>query len=215
MGTRGVIVTAYVEGDLASLYQPEPGDLVVCADGGYVLAVRAGIRPHVFLGDSDSCSGEAVRPETYRIAVPVEKDETDTLLCIRYAIQAGCREIVVLGGIGGRLDHTIANLQSMAEAYSQVDRISMLDACHCVFFLENGQVSVPRQEGMHLSLLSFSGSCSGVSVQGVKYPLREALLTNRYPLGVSNEFLEEEAVITCREGQLLVILSRDRVPELS
>lgn len=209
MNRRGVIVTAWVEGDLAELYSPAEGDLLLCADGGYELALERGLCPQVYLGDGDSSHSPSVVTGTQQIAVPVEKDETDTLLCLRYAVRSGCREILLLGGIGGRLDHTLANLQAMAEIAPQVERISMEDACHKVFFLENGTLRFPRKDGWHLSLLSFSPRCVGVSASGVKYPLAEAELRNSFPLGVSNEFQGEEAVVTCKEGQLLVILSRD------
>jgi thiamine pyrophosphokinase len=189
------------------MYMPRENDLILCADGGYAHAVRAGIVPHWIIGDCDSIE-EARLPREKLLRVPKEKDDTDTMLCIRHALKEGCTDALLLGGIGGRLDHTLANIQSLAFAHQHKLRASMKDANNEVFFLESETRLIKKEENTALSLFSFSNLCEGVSVSGVRYPLENAVLTQNFPLGVSNAFMEQEARIRVEKGLLLVVLSK-------
>ena len=121
----------------------------------------------------------------------------------------------IIGGLGGRLDHTVSNLQSLAYAAGKGIKAYIIDEQNVVSLLSCGQPAVPqvmhikKRPGYKLSLLSYSEKCEGVSVSGTHYTLSDASLTNAFPLGVSNEFEEDVAEVRMSEGQLLVILSKD------
>ncbi len=207
---RCVIVTAYPK--RASLLRSVallPDDFIVCADGGYQLADAAGIRPNVLIGDFDSWTGDEAPDceEIYR--VPRQKDDTDTMLCVKYALQNGYREIVIVGGIGGRFDHTMANLNALAYGLDHGASVAMVDEHNLAVMLENGEMEIRRKTGCKLSLVAYSDQCFRVSISGVEYPLKNALLCNCYPIGISNEFTEDCAHLSCGKGKLLVLLSRD------
>ncbi len=207
MEHRFVIFTAYLNGSVKNAYTPAGNDFILCADNGYTHAVNAGITPDLVIGDFDSINSDKV-PENLRLRVPAEKDDTDTMLCIRYALKKGAKECLLLGGMGGRFDHTVSNLQALAFAHSQGMQIIMCDEFDSAFFLEGEELKLKKQEGFALSLFAYSAQCTGVTITGVKYPLKDAELTNSFPLGVSNEFIDEEAHISVKTGLLLVILSR-------
>lgn len=204
---RAVIFTAYIKGDVRAFYVQNEGDLILCADGGYRFAKDAGIEPHVILGDCDSMEA-AHMPYEKLIRAPKEKDDTDTMLAIRYAIDQGASEALVLGGLGGRFDHTFANVQSLAFAHMHGVRASLIDGKNRVYLLENESITLTREPNMSLSLFAFSEVCKGVCVKGVQYPLENARLSQSFPLGVSNAFVSEEASVCVKQGILLLILSR-------
>ncbi len=209
---RCVIIPAWAPDGIREIMGFNGEDLIICADGGYALAQRENIQPHVLVGDFDSL-GEVPKelpPGCRVIRVPREKNETDAFLCLQCGMKAGCRFFVMAGGIGGRLDHTVAHLQILAYASEHGLQMWMMDRDNRVTMMEPGEVRIPRAEGFKLSVLSHSDRCLGVTLENVKYPLSDAELTNAFPLGISNEFEGEEAVIRLKEGRLLLLLSRDR-----
>ncbi|OQA14157.1 MAG: Thiamine pyrophosphokinase [Firmicutes bacterium ADurb.Bin356] len=204
---RLIIFTAYLNGSAKAAYTPKSNDFVLCADSGYIHAQKAGIRPNLVIGDFDSLKSELV-PENLRLLAPKEKDDTDTMLCIRYALDKGYKQGLLIGGIGGRFDHTFSNLQALAFAHYRGLQLTMCDEFDSAFLLSEGEHKIEQKEGYALSLFSFSERCSGVTVKGVKYPLNNAELVNTFPLGVSNEFLDNKARIFIKSGLLLAVLSR-------
>ncbi len=203
-----VIITSYIEGNLSRLMEGEHPDLILCADGGYDHAQRAGIVPDFLMGDFDSLSG-SVQPGIETITFPAEKDDTDTGLCLRAAMERGCDDILIIGGLGGRFDHALANIQLMAAAVDQVTRIAMKDRKNYITILKDGQLRLPRKNNAHLSVLSLSDTSLGVCLEGVKYPLSDYTMTRTFPLGVSNEFAEDQAKISVKKGTLFVALCED------
>ena len=202
---KALILTPYHDGPLPLSLLLTGVDLILCADTAYLAAERAGIFPDAVIGDFDhehtssQAHGNVVR-------VPSEKDDTDTMLCIKYAIDAGADELVIAGGIGGRLDHTIANLQSLAYAESHGVHAVLTDGRNEARVI-SGHIRIPKKPGFYLSVFAYGGECRGVSEIGVRYPLRDAVLSVNFPLGVSNEIVDDYAEIEVREGRLLVILS--------
>ena len=127
-GGTALILCASPEWDSGlAAEQAKKADLVICADGGYLRAEAAGIVPDVLMGDFDSCALEKVR-ELEKIVYPVRKDDTDLILALRYALERGCKRAVVLGCFGGRLDHTIGNLQSIAYGWRHGLSVTLMDA---------------------------------------------------------------------------------------
>ena len=180
-------------------------DFIICCDSGLYHAEGLGIKPKLIVGDFDSHPLPQTDVETIRL--PCEKDDTDTMLCIKYAIGAGAEEIVIAGGIGGRLDHTIANIQSLAYAASRGVSAVLTDGRNEARIL-SGRARFPKKPGFYFSVFAYGGPCRGVSESGVKYPLRNVGLDSDFPLGVSNEITEDFADIEVKEGRLLIIQSK-------
>ncbi len=200
------MATCYIYGAMpcGSTEKLKEGDLLIAADGGY--AYLQGQKPDLVVGDFDSLGyvpeGEQI------IRHPVQKDDTDMLLAVREGLKRGYRKFALYGGIGGRLDHTIANLQVLAFLREQ--------GCQAVLYGEKEEVHLLRNETLTfssgrkglLSVFSFEKEARGVTLSGLAYELTDAVLTNTFPIGTSNEFIGTEAQITVADGSLLVICER-------
>ena len=194
-------------GAFTPLPQPDETTFVIACDRGYAYARRCGIRPDLLVSDFDSYDGP-VDPEIPLQRFPSEKDDTDTMIAIRAALERGFREAVLYCALGGRLDHTLANLQSLAFALSHGLRLRIVSEDTEVMLLQDGTLSLPRREGFALSVFAFSERCRGVSLRGTKYTLTDAELENSFPLGVSNEWAAGTATVSVKGGTLLIVLSK-------
>ena len=191
-------------------------DAVIAADSGYLTAKRFGIKPTLLLGDLDSLDktkldGDEL-DEIEKIIVSPIKDDTDTQLAVDTAISRGVSRITIIGGLGGRIDHTLSSvflLEYLAE--KGVDGV-ITDGKNRVRLMRAfGQMCTLRAERgyKYLSLVALSDICRGVSVSGVYYPLDSVELTRRYSYAVSNEITAEFAEIALCDGVMLIIESRD------
>ncbi|NLD19419.1 MAG: thiamine diphosphokinase [Clostridiales bacterium] len=205
---RGIVITSFVEGKIRQLVGIDEDDYIICADGGLALALAEGIKPDVVIGDFDSLDIQVPNGVSVQ-RLPVHKDVTDTAAALQYAEERGLDYIVIAGGIGGRLDHTIANIQNIFAALDRGVTVVMVDKGNTVMALRDSSAKIKKLGSCKLSLFSFSQKCLGVTVSGVEYPLKEHTLTADYPLGVSNEFVKDEAFVRVRQGRLLVILSQE------
>jgi len=216
------IITAYIDGTLTEIISPSESDFIICADGGYEIATSFNIVPHLVIGDADSGGvtlissdgskfnsvSNVATSKTEFIRLQTEKDEADTFVCVQHAVALGYDDITIVGGIGGRLDHTVSNIQTLTHFASKTKRVSFTDENNFMTVIDNSNITLPRKEGFSISLFSLSDICDGVTISGVYYPLTNATLTNTHPLGLSNEFIEDEAFIEVKDGRLLVIMSR-------
>lgn len=186
-------------------------ELVLSADGGMNHLNRLGLQADLYIGDFDSFSGSL--PEKIKIIrVKKEKDETDTLLAARYAVENGFRDIRIIGGLGGRLDHTMANFITLRYIAENGGRGMLCGSDNIVYFVKDGSITLEKQEGYYVSVFPFGGQAVGVSERGMKYSLTDAVLRPDFPVGVSNEFSEKSAEIRVKNGCLLIILSAMDVP---
>ena len=192
-------------------FAPLPEDLrrpafVIACDRGWQYARRLGLSPDLTVGDFDS----APPPETGAPVerVPTRKDDTDTMLAARRALEKGFRDIAVCCAFGGRLDHTLANLQTAAWLVSHGARVRLTGTDTDALAFSGGTAEFPRRDGWSLSVFALTDACDGVSIRGTKYECESAALTSAFPLGVSNVWAEEEAVISVKSGILLVMQSR-------
>lgn len=202
---RCVIFTAWCEGDVHAAYDPRPDDCVLCADGGYLFAEAMGVKPDCIMGDFDS----AAMPERDNIlCYPVEKDDTDTMLCLKYGLEQGFDDFLIVGGFGGRVDHMLANFQTLNFAAMRQVHCEMYDGNTWATVIRNGAMRIAKRPGK-LSVLAMDAECKGIDERGVKYPLTDATLCNTFPLGVSNEFAADYAEISVREGAILIIICAD------
>ncbi|MBQ7839923.1 MAG: thiamine diphosphokinase [Lachnospiraceae bacterium] len=190
-------------------------DYVIAADGGYSYCKLLGIEPDLILGDFDSVLEEDAKelaqiyekdPEKV-IVLPVEKDETDMLAAIHAGLEEGCREFHLYACQGGRLEHTIANIQCLNYLKECGAVGYMMDGTGMILVAKNETVSFqPGLEGM-LSLFSLGERAEGVTIQNMKYELQDAVITNSFPIGISNEFIQEKASITVKNGTLVIIVT--------
>lgn len=185
-----------------------PDDLVVACDGGYPAAARRGWHVDLAVGDFDSYKGP-IAPGTEVFTAPPMKDDTDAMLGARMALKRGCDDFLLLGAFGGRLDHTVANFQTMAWLCSHGARAQARASRNRAWVIKDGTLTLPRMAGWHLSVFAWGGPCAGVTLRGVAYPLTEHLLEPDLALGVSNEFAEDAARITAGNGMLLVVASKE------
>lgn len=184
--------------------RPEKGDLQIAADAGYLLCRREGLRPDLVIGDFDSMP----EPEDAKdcVRVPVEKDDTDSMLALREGLRRGCTEFHLYGATGGRrLDHTLANLQALAFLCRHGARGYLYDRGFIYTVIENETLTLRREvEWGLVSLFAMSGRAEHVTLVGLQYPLVDGTLESDFPLGVSNHFVAPEASITAGKGLLLV-----------
>lgn len=188
---------------------PQQGDLVIAADGGYRHALACGAAVQVLLGDFDSL-GEASLPEGLEVhRLPPEKDLTDTQLAVDLALQRGATELVLVGGLGGRLDHTLSNLAILERLEAQHLHGLITNGKNRVRFLRNNSTLIPRSSYRYLSLIAADEVVRGVTVEGCKYPLKRARLTRTLQYAVSNELTGNCALIDVRRGGVWIVESRD------
>ncbi len=200
-------IISFIEKDAAKLLAAlDKSSYILCADGGYAYAKECNITPDIIIGDFDSYKG-TLPDDIPAITVPSEKDDTDTGLCISYAIEHGFDDITIYGGLGGRLDHTIANLQLISSVAEKGIRIRILDISNQAYSISGCSIEIPRRSGSYISVFSASDISEGVSEAGVKYCLDNATLHRNFPLGVSNEFADDKALISVKKGTLIIIVS--------
>lgn len=202
------IITSFVAGDLSLLLDNGCDDFILCADGGYSIAAEYGVTPDLVIGDFDSIKS-TIPAEIKTIKLPVEKDDTDTMACVKYAINNGYKEIIIIGGTGGRLDHTMANLQCLYYGVNHGINITLKDEKNIVSLHFPSKIQVKKREDFKLSIFAFSEFCGGITLSGLKYPLQNYTLQQSFPLGISNEFVSDYAIISFNTGVLLLILSKD------
>lgn len=188
-------------------------DLIIAADSGYNNASRLGVRPGLLLGDLDSIDRGALAPDELehieKIIVPAIKDDTDTQLAVDTAISRGADEIIIIGGLGGRLDHTLSTVFLLEYIKDKGARGVITDGRNRVRIMESGEELTIKRGYKYLSLVGLTDTCEGVSISGVFYPLKDAVLERKYAFAVSNEITADAAEISLSKGILLVIESRD------
>ena len=203
-GGRCVILTGRIEGDLKKLYSPETNDLLLAADAGWVYARDAGLAPDVVIGDFDSSAWPDVARDIHYH--PPEKDDTDTMMAVKYGLAAGYRDFTLYGGLGGHLSHTLANLQALQYLADHGARGVFLDEGTSARLVSAGEtLRISGETGGRISVFAWGGEAGSVSIRNLKYQVEDARLSPGFPLGVSNEFTEKEAEISVGEGTLLVI----------
>ena len=189
---------------------PRGDDLVIAADSGWNNATALGERPTLLLGDMDSLGEENIPEGVELFRVPAEKDLTDTQLAVDLALSRGATEIVIIGGLSGRLDHTLSNLAILEHLHARGVRCLINDGYNRARYLKNDSILLPRGAYRYLSLLAADDKVRGVSAEGVKYPLQNATLSRRYQYAVSNELTGNCAFVAVRRGGLYLIESDDR-----
>lgn len=205
-------------------FAPVPGDLVLAADGGYRALYSLGYTPDLLLGDFDSLGDLPLPPDLPVLRFPARKDDTDTGLALRHGLDRGFRDFALYGCAGGRVDHLLANLQSMARVSRLGATIRLAAPEYDAWALTGPAPDAPapatphapdgpaatltlpdRPGGTLVSVFCHGDRAEGVTLTGLSYPLDGADLTGDFPLGVSNRRLEgQPATVSVRRGTLLI-----------
>jgi thiamine pyrophosphokinase len=184
--------------------------LIIAADGGANALYEVGLAPHTVIGDNDSLHEtvlawlQAQGCELVRL--PQEKDETDLEMALLLAVERGASTIDVLGALGGRLDHTLANITMLTMEPLAGRRVRLLDEQQELFAVRGGEsLELSGQQGDTVSLLPLTPAASSISLRGLYYPLQDATLSAARARGVSNVLLEHTGHISVQQGTLLVL----------
>lgn len=193
----------FCAGDFHGLAEPVTAeDLCIAADGGLRHLQQLGLEPDVILGDFDSLGYIPQKATVF----PVEKDDTDAMLAVRHGLKMGCDRFVIYGALEGpRLDHTVANFQTLQFLADHGARGFLVGKTTAVTVVRDSTLTLPAaQEGI-LSVFCLGSDAHGVTLRGLQYPLEDGTLTAGFPLGVSNHFTGQAASVTVKKGSLLVL----------
>jgi thiamine pyrophosphokinase len=187
------------------LLSPIPkNSLVIAADGGLRHTQALGLTPDIILGDFDSLGYIPTGSRVY----PVEKDDTDAMLAVRVGLEQGCGNFLFYGAMDGpRLDHTIANFQTLAFLSTHGARGWLIGRDYIATVLSAESIDFSGEASGIFSLFCL-GASAEVSIEGLHYPLSRGRLTPDFPLGVSNHFVGTPARITVHEGLVLALWDR-------
>ena len=196
----------FCAGEFCGLAEPlHSEDFVIAADGGLTHLQGIGVVPNEIIGDFDSLG---YVPENATV-FPVEKDDTDSILAVRRGLSLGYREFVIYGSLGGgRLDHTLANLQTLAFLAAHGATGHLVGNDNIVTLVQDGALRFPATAEGIVSVFCLGQDAEGVTIRGLQYPLENGTITSRFPLGVSNHFMGENAEISVKSGSLWVIYPR-------
>ena len=183
------------------------GDFLIAADAGYGEVARQGLKADLVVGDFDSLGAE---PQGENIIKhPVMKDDTDTMLAVKLGFERGYTRFYMYGMLGGaRLDHTIANIQTLAYIASQGGQGYIIGEKCCLTALKDGEVRFTKEAQGIISVFCLGAPAKGVTLEGLLYPLNDYTLVPDMPLGVSNEFTGVPARVRVQDGAI-VALFRD------
>ena len=177
--------------------------LLIAADGGYNRLKDLGIIPDFLVGDFDSLENVPQDVPTEKFSE--EKDQTDMMIAIDKGFDLGYTTFAIYGGLGGRLDHSIANIQLLSYISKKRGRGYLIQGDTIITVIRDEQYKIKGQDQGYLSVFSLDKSAKGVTLRGLKYGIKDAELNNHYPIGVSNEFIGEEVSIQVKEGSLMVL----------
>ena len=190
-------------------------DLIIAVDGGLGYCGVLGLEPDLILGDFDSVTEEEAKavelleqqiPDRI-LRLPREKDDTDMLAALKEGLKQGYRDFRIYAGTGGRFDHTLANIQCLLYLKNRDAVGYLVDGGGMMLVVKNETVQFKKGLEGYLSLFSLVEKSNGVSIKGMKYELEDAVVSNEFPVGISNEFINEEATISVEDGCLVCMIS--------
>ena len=196
----------FCAGGFETLAEPvRDGDFLLAADGGLVHLQTLGLTPDGILGDFDSLG---YVPRDAKV-FPVEKDDTDAMLAVRRGLQLGYRRFVLYGSLDGpRLDHTVANFQTLQFLADNGAEGYLAGKDYLVTVLKDGAVAFPAEAEGILSVFCMGADAEGVTIEGLQYGLEKGTLSAGFPLGVSNHFVGKPARVSVEKGSLLLLWDR-------
>lgn len=179
-------------------------DFIVCADSGYSFAKKAGLTPNLIIGDFDSLK-EELPQNTEVVKLNTHKDDTDTEHCVMECIRRGYKDFLLLGSIGGRTDHTFANIATLAFLseynYNGIARNNGEE----IRILKEGSYEMNNKKGLIFSVFPYGCESVNVTYKGAEYMLNNKTLTYNVSRGISNVFVNDEAEITINRGRAILL----------
>lgn len=185
------------------ILQPSDHDFVIAADAGYLHMARLSTVADLVVGDFDSLGARPNHPNV--VEHPREKDQTDMMLAVEEGLHRDYRCFVILGGLGGRLDHTYANIQTLSYIAQNNACGYLLGGGTAITVISNGRITFDSEKKGIISVFCSGQQAQGVTLKGLKYPLTEAVLEASYPIGVSNEFEGTDSEIIVTSGSLIIM----------
>ncbi len=190
--------------------RPGDDDIIIAADSGYLNAKKMGQTPHLLIGDFDSLGKMNVPERIRKMELPTEKDVTDTQAAVDIALENGADGIIIIGGLDGRLDHTLSNMALLRMLWEKGIYAVINDGSNRVRYIRSSSTLIARSGYKYLSLLCDDEQIKGVDVEGCKYPLKNARLYKVHQFAVSNEITGNCALISVKKGGMFIIESADR-----
>lgn len=193
---------------------------IIAADGGLKYLLQAGYMPNLIIGDMDSLNDDSllndiinkynleknIVPHIKRL--PVEKDDTDMLAAIKEGLEKGCMYFEIYGGTGGRIDHTLANIQCLLYLHNHDAKGVIYGEKTEIMLICNDKITFPADkyvESKYISVFAYGGDAYGVTEKGLKYELEDDTIKLDFPIGISNEFVSgKESMIEVKKGKLLI-----------
>ena len=196
----------FCAGGFESLIEPlGKEDFLMAADGGLMHLEKLNLQPDGILGDFDSLG---YTPEGAKV-FPVEKDDTDAMLAVRQGLKMGFTDFILYGSLDGdRLDHTVANFQTLQFLADHGARGVCVGNRYIAAVIKNETVTFPETATGILSVFCMGKDARGVSITGTKYEAENITLSAGFPLGVSNHFTGKKSRITVHSGSLLLLYDR-------
>lgn len=183
-------------------------DFVICADGGADKLLEAGITPDLIIGDFDSSKKyNCFDPERVTV-LPTQKDDTDTMYCVKTALEKGYKNILLLGATGGRNDHTLANLSVLLYLKKCGASGVISDEYGDTSLLNIGDNILENKKGKTVSIMPFASESVRLTYKGMMYPLENSEIYTEYPYTISNVAIADKVVITLHSGTALLVLPR-------
>lgn len=181
-------------------------DYFIFCDSGLKHQEKLGVTPNLIIGDFDSYENPQVEIET--IVLPCEKDDTDTVFAVKEAVNRGFDDFLLIGAVGGRLDHTLCNVSILLKLYS-IGKTAVIIDDYSDMQIVGRKTAFVDDSYAFFSLVNITGNAKGITVRNAKYPLKNAEITCDYQYGVSNEPLKGKITeITVKDGELLLIKDR-------
>ena len=187
--------------------KPEADEIIIAADSGYNNALAMGLTPHLLVGDFDSLGKKNIPSGIKTVELPAEKDVTDTHVAIDAAIENGAEQIVIIGGLDGRLDHTLSNLAILRDLFEKNIYAVITDGVNRVRYIRSTSTLLARSRYKYFSLIADDERVKGVDIEGGKYPLKNAAILRKHQYAVSNEITGNCALIAVKKGGLFIVES--------
>ena len=186
---------------------------IIAVDKGLEILDKINVLPNYLIGDFDSVNTNLMQSynknKTNIIKLNPEKDFSDTHMALKLAIKLKSKQIYILGALGKRIDHAIANIHILKEAIDNDIECKIIDENNTIQLMKKESIIVKKEKYKYISLIPLTTEVNGITLKGFKYPLNNATLKIGHSIGISNEIIEKDAYISINEGILIVIESKD------
>lgn len=199
---------------IRNIINNEKFDNIIASDRGLEIICKCSIKPNYIIGDFDSVCKNTLKEYENNSNIKIirlnpEKDFTDTHMALKLAIEIKSDEIIIIGATGTRLDHTIANINILKETLDNNIECKLINEKNEIKLIDKKTTIIKDKEFRYVSIIPLTTTVEGVTLTGFKYKLNNAKLKIGESIGISNEQIEDKAMIDIKNGILIVIKSRD------